>query len=45
MMDLGQDFFKWFRFAIELMKLLTRIFGNDDDQKELKKNGFGPESH
>lgn len=38
-MNLGKDFFKWFQFVIALVKLLTQIFGDDDDKAELKKNG------
>lgn len=27
----GKDFFKWFQFIIELVRLLSRIFGNGED--------------
>lgn len=40
MIDLGKDFFRWFKFAVELVKLFAKIFGDDADQEELKKNGF-----
>ena len=31
----GRDFFRIFRFAIELIKLTIKIFGDDDDRDEL----------
>jgi len=40
-MILGNDFFRWFRFVIEIVKIFARIFGDDDDKTELDKNGFG----
>lgn len=39
-MQLGADFFKWFRFIIELVKVFGKIFGDENDQNEIKKNGF-----
>lgn len=33
----GKDFFKWFYFIIELVKLLSKIFGNGEDSEELDK--------
>ena len=40
MVTLGKDFFKWFKFVIELVKMFAKIFGDEKDQDELKKNGF-----
>jgi len=31
----GKDFFRIFRFALELIKLIIKIFGDDDDRNEL----------
>lgn len=39
-MIFGKDFFKWMAFAIELIKLLIRIFGDDEDRKTAEQNGF-----
>jgi len=39
-MTFGKDFFLWFKAIVEIIKVLTRIFGDDTDQEELKKNGF-----
>lgn len=39
-MKLGSDFFHWFRFFVEVVKVFAKIFGDDNDQSELKKNGF-----
>lgn len=36
----GKDFFRIFRFALELIKLMIKIFGDDDDRNELD-NGNG----
>lgn len=38
MIDFGKDFFKWFRFVIEVVKLFISIFGDDDDRNELNHN-------
>lgn len=35
-MELGSDFFKWFSFVVQAIKLFISIFGNDDDKA---KNG------
>lgn len=32
----GKDFSKWFQFIIELIKLLSRIFGNGEDDEGLE---------
>lgn len=32
----GKDFFKWFAFIIELVKLLSKIFGNGEDAEEIE---------
>lgn len=43
-MAFGKEFFSWFRAAIEIIKVLAKIFGDESDQEELKKNGFlGPD--
>lgn len=42
MIDFGQDFFKWFRFAVELVKLFISIFGDDNDKNELQNNHIDP---
>lgn len=39
-MKFGSDFFLWFRFVMEIIKLATKVFGDESDQEELKKNGF-----
>lgn len=39
-MTFGATFFKWFRAVIEIVKILARIFGDESDQVDLKKNGF-----
>lgn len=39
-MTFGKDFFLWFRAIIEIIKVLTRIFGDESDQEEAHKNGF-----
>jgi len=28
----GSDFFKWFHFVIELVRLIGKIFGNGEDE-------------
>lgn len=37
-MKLGSDFWPWLRFAIELIKLIIRMFGDDDDKKQAEEN-------
>lgn len=32
----GKDFFKWFQFVIELIKLLSKIFGNGEEAEEIE---------
>ncbi len=39
-MTFGKDFFLWFRAIIEIVKVLTKIFGDESDQDESKRNGF-----
>ena len=41
-MHIGSDFFLWFRFVIELVKLFISIFGNEDEKEELKNNHVEP---
>lgn len=31
----GKDFYKWFQFVIELIRLLSKIFGNGEDSNEV----------
>lgn len=44
-MDLGKDTFKWFAFIVELIKLFIKVFGNDNDNEELNKNGINSSTH
>ncbi len=37
---LPTDFFKWYTFAIAVIKLIIKVFGDDGAKTELKKNGF-----
>lgn len=39
-MKVGKDFWLWLRFAIELIKLILRIFGDDEDKESAHKNGI-----
>ncbi len=39
-MTFGKNFFLWFKAIIEIVKVMAKIFGDDSDQKDLKKNGF-----
>jgi len=32
----GKDFFKWFQFIIELIRLVSKIFGNGEDAEEIE---------
>lgn len=41
-MKLGKDFFKWFTFAIALIKLLIQIFGDEEDNHNLQANHIEP---
>lgn len=38
-MKLGTDFFVIFQFVSELIKLLIRFFGDEDDAKKLLDDG------
>lgn len=40
-MHFGRDFFLWFKFAVELFRVLVKIFGDEDDQIEANRNGLG----
>jgi hypothetical protein len=42
-MKLGTDFFSIFSFVIEIVKLVIRFFGDEEDKKSLDDNGK-PES-
>lgn len=33
-MVLGGSFFKWINFAVQALRLLFKIFGNEDDKKK-----------
>lgn len=37
---LPTDFFKWYTFAIAVIKLIIKVFGDAPARDELKKNGF-----
>lgn len=39
-MKLGNDIWLWLKFAIELIKIIMSIFGDDDDKKTAKENGI-----
>lgn len=36
----GSDFWKILKFVIALLKLMAETFGNDDEKKAAKENGF-----
>jgi len=35
-MRLGGDFFKILSFAIQIMRMFGKLFGDDDDKKEIE---------
>ena len=39
----GKDFFKIMRFVFLLVKLLAKVFGNEEEMQQAKENGFAPE--
>jgi len=39
-MAIGSDFFKWFRFMIQIVQVFAHLFGDESDKEELVKNGF-----
>lgn len=39
-MRVGNDFWLWLKFAIELIKIILRIFGDDEDKEAANKNGI-----
>lgn len=39
-MRVGNDLWMWLRFAIELIKIILRIFGDDEDKEAAAKNGI-----
>lgn len=41
MIDFGKDFFKWFSFAVQALKLFIRIFGNEEEKEQEKNNNVG----
>jgi len=41
-MKLGSDFFNWFRFITQVIKLFIQVFGDNDENNELKKNHIEP---
>jgi len=43
-MDLGKDFFSWFRFVVATIKLFIQIFGNGEEKNELKRNHIDPDN-
>lgn len=36
----GKDFWLWLNFAIEIIKLILRIFGDAEDKEDAKQNGI-----
>ena len=39
-MKIEPSFFSWWRFVTAAIKLFIEIFGDQDSEAELKKNGF-----
>lgn len=37
-MKFGRDFFKIFNFAIQLLRLFAKIFGDDEDKEAVKES-------
>ena len=37
-MNFGADFFKIFNFAIQLLRLFAKVFGNDADKKQVEES-------
>lgn len=37
-MTFGTDFFKIFNFAIQLLRLFAKIFGSDEDKKQVEES-------
>jgi len=37
-MTFGKDFFKIFNFAIQLLRLFARVFGDDADKKAVEES-------
>lgn len=37
-MTFGSDFFKIFNFAIQLLRLFAKIFGDDEDKKRVAES-------
>lgn len=37
-MVLGGNFFKWINFAVQALRLLFKIFGDDDDRKKVSES-------
>ncbi len=37
-MKFGKDFFRIFNFAIQLLRLFARIFGDDEDKQEVEES-------
>ena len=40
LMSVGTDFFIWLKFAIELIKIIVKIFGDDEAKQKAEQNGF-----
>lgn len=34
-MQMGKDFFKWFKLIVALVRLIAEIFGDDDDKEQV----------
>lgn len=37
-MHLGTDFFRIFNFAIQLVRLFAKIFGDDEEKKQVEES-------
>lgn len=37
-MHFGKDFFRIFNFAIQLLRLFTKIFGDDEEKKQVEES-------
>ena len=35
---LGKDFFKWFGFVLNAVRMFVRIFGDEQDAKEVQES-------
>lgn len=42
MITFGNDFFKWFAFVVQAIKLFISIFGDDEEKKRNGENHIEP---